>query len=100
MPLLICLNRSGRLIPAIDTTAGSLLPLSAFGFLLSGISTEHFVDSNKPLLLAKTLEPVFFQFKGLCPLNFKKSSQRANNEAVHADWHYFLPALVFAGQPP
>jgi hypothetical protein len=64
MPLLIRLNCSRRLIPAINTIAASLSPLSAgwltaISYIFAG---GHPIESDKPHILALAAETGFLLF--------------------------------------
>jgi hypothetical protein len=61
MPLQICLNCSGRLIPAMDTIAESLFPLSDDWLsAISYLQREH-MEMNKPHFLVLSRKKQFFE---------------------------------------
>jgi hypothetical protein len=59
IPLLICLNCSGRLIPAIGSIASSSFLYQLVGFPLSVICSGGLLDMNKPHILASVAETFF-----------------------------------------
>jgi hypothetical protein len=72
VPLVICLNCSGRFIPTIDTIVASYFRYQLVGLPLSVICSGHPVELDKPHILALAAETGFFLFQEQVPLKFKK----------------------------
>jgi hypothetical protein len=64
---LICLNCSGRLIPAINTIAASLFRNQLVGLPLSVICSGRPIELDKPHILALAAETVFCYLKSKFP---------------------------------
>jgi hypothetical protein len=72
VPLLIRWNYSGRLIPAVDTIAASLFPLSASWLSAISYCSGRPIELDKLHILALAAETGFLLFKEQVPLKFKK----------------------------
>ncbi len=73
MPLRIRLNCSGKLIPAIDTIAASLFPLSDDWLsAISYLQREPHENRQATFFCLKPLKKIFGNLKDEVPLNLKK----------------------------
>jgi hypothetical protein len=72
VPLIIRLNCSGRLFPAVDTIAASLLPLSAGWLTAISFCSGRPIQLDRPHILALAAEIVFLLLKEQVPFKFKK----------------------------
>jgi hypothetical protein len=66
------------------------------GFPLSAICSGSPLEMDKQHFLSLANETGYLEFNGREPFkHIQKNTQQLNTK----DWYYFLPTLVFAGQP-
>ncbi len=58
------------------------------------------MEMDKQHFLSLANETGYLEFIGRKPFkHIQKNTQQLNTKVISIDWYYFLPTLVFAGQP-